>query len=140
MRIVRIMAVAVALSSGFAGCHERKPPPSIDALSAALERSAANTLTAPSLADEQIIVPAMAGQSGAQTAEIERVFAAAGGTAVSSVTADGRISILAQVPEINVGPLKAALRHEPAVMQKGPPTPTRMIEVLIDTTPASHTP
>jgi hypothetical protein len=138
-----VHAVAVGLTgcllSCLAGCHRQKPLPSIDGLSAALERSAEKTLSAPSLADEQIIVSASSGESGAQTSEIVRAFAAAGGTAVSSVNAQGQVSILASIPEPNVAAFKAALRHEQLPIQKGPApgpsAPTRLIEVLIEATP-----
>jgi hypothetical protein len=132
-----VLAGSLALAGSFAACHKQRPPPSIDGLSAALERSAEKTLAAPSLADEQIDVPAKAGQTDSQTREITRAFAAAGGTAVSSVNAEGQISILGAIPEVNVAAFKAVLRHEPAAMQKGPATPTRLIEVLIENAPPS---
>lgn len=135
-----VLAVTVPLLGWLGGCHRQKPPPSIDGLSEALERSAEKTLGAPSLADEQIIVAAKPGETDAQTAEIRRVFADAGGTAVSSVNAQGQISILADIPEVNVAAFKAALRHEPAAMRKGPALPARLIEVLLENTPASPTP
>ncbi len=146
MRIARItvLVASIALAGGLGtcvvGCHKRKPAPSIDGLSAALERSAEKALAAPSLADEQILVAARPGQTEAQKAEISGDFAAAGGTAVSSVNAEGQVSIFADVPEVNVAAFKAALRHEPGVMRKGPALPSRLIEVLIETGSGPGTP
>jgi hypothetical protein len=122
------------------GCHKATPPPSIDGLSTALEKTAEQALPAPSLADEQIIVPARPGQADAQTAEILQLFADAGSTAVSSVNPQGRISILGDVPVVNVDALKAGLQHEKVPMQKGPASPTRLIEVLIEKPAPSPTP
>ena len=142
MRIPPIMVVvAVALAGCLGGCHKQKPPPSVDGLTAALERSAEQTIPTPSLADEQIILPARPGETDAQTTEIVNTFAAAGATAVSRRDDKGQVaSIMANVPEINVDAFKAALRHEKVTMQNGPSSPTRLIEVLIEYPAASPTP
>jgi hypothetical protein len=123
-----------------ASCHRQKPAPSIDGLSAALERSAEKSLAAPSLADEQIVIPAKPGQTAAQTSEIERSFTLAGGTALTSTNTQGQISILGDVPEVNVGSLKAMLRHEQTAIQSAPASPARLIEVLVVKPAPSPTP
>jgi hypothetical protein len=146
MRIPQIMAFPIAAAFALfaagclAGCHKAKPAPSIDGLSEALDRSAEKELPAPSLADEQIIVPAKPGQIDAQTAEIVHTFAGAGASAVSSVDGQGRVSIMGSVPENEVDAFKAALRHEKAAPPPSPSTSTRLIEVLIESVAASPSP
>ena len=133
------LPIAVALAGCLAGCHQQKPPPSIDGLSAALERSAEQTLTAPTLANEQVILPARPGKADAQAAEVLRAASAAGGAAVRSIDAQGQVSILATIPENNAAAFKAALRYEKVPMEKPSPS-TRLIEVLIENGAASPTP
>jgi hypothetical protein len=128
MQIFLALAAALAL----AGCHRQKPPPSIDGLSAALERSAEKALAAPSLADEQIVLDARPGQRDARVAEVQRACAAAGATALTSTNAAGQVSMLAAIPEVNVDAFKAALQHQPATMQTQHATSTRLIEVVIE--------
>ena len=143
-----ILAASVSVAGCLAACHKQNPPPSIDGLSAALERSADKTLAVPSLDDDQFIVPARPGQTDAQTREIERLVAAAGGTAVDSVTAQGDISILAQVPQSHVLPFKAALERihgrergsGPAPVGSGASSSPLLIEVLIQNSFPSPTP
>lgn len=135
--VVKISVSALFAVVALVGCHKPTPPPSIDGLTAALERTAEQTLSAPSLANEQIILRARPGQIDAQAAEVLRAAAAAGGAAIRSVDARGRVSILATIPEGNAEAFKAALRHEKApaaeVSQPSPPShSTRLIEVLIE--------
>ena len=119
-----------------AGCHKRTPPPSIDGLTSALERTAEQTLAAPSLANEQVMLRARPGQIDARAAEVLRAASAAGGAAIRSLDSRGRVSILATIPEANAEGFKAALRHEqapaPAQDASPPSTPSRLIEVLIE--------
>jgi hypothetical protein len=134
-----VLPVAVALAGGIAGCHKQKPPPSIDGLTDALERSAEKTLPAPSLASEQIILPARPGQTDAQASEVLQAAAAAGGAAIRSLNGQGQISILATIPENNADAFKAALRHEKAPMDSPSPS-SSLIEVLIENPSPSPTP
>jgi len=135
------LAVALAGCAAvcFAGCHRRNPPPSIDGLAAALERSAEQTLAAPSLANEQIILHAGPGQTDARAAAVIEAASAAGGAAIRSLDARGRVSILATVPENNAGAFKAALGQEKIPMEK-PSSATRLIEVIIEDTAGSPSP
>jgi hypothetical protein len=130
-----VLITAVSL----AACHKQKPPPSIDGLTAALERSAEQTLTAPALANEQVIIPLKPGKVDAQAAEVVQAASDAGGVAIRSVNARGQVSILATIPENNADAVKAALRKEKPPMNK-PAATTRLIEVLIENTAPSPTP
>ncbi len=125
-----------------AGCHHpQKAAPSIDDLSAALQRSADQAIAAPSLVDAQIIVPPRPGELAAQTKEIEQLFTDAGGTGLDSINAKGQTSILGTIPAFNLGPFKARLNHQNAAMAPGgPPAPPCTIEVLIDTPHPSPSP
>jgi len=133
-----VLPLAVAL----AGCQKPKPPPSIDGLTSALERTAEQTLAAPSLANEQVVVRAAPGQIDAQVAEVLSAASASGGVAIRSLNAQGQVSILATIPENNVAAFKAAVRHEkaPASSPGGPTQITRLIEVLLVNAAASPTP
>ena len=142
MRIRKVCSHAAAafVAAGcLGGCHQRKPPPSIDGLTAALERSAEQTLAAPTLANEQVILPAKPGKIDAQAAEVLAAASAAGGAAIRSLNAQGQVSILATIPENNADAFKAALRDEKAAMDK-PSSSTRLIEVLIENPAGSPTP
>lgn len=136
----RSMTVLLALALGglCAGCR-KKPAPSIDGIAAALQRTADQTLAAPSLASEQVTISVKPGQAGAEATEALQEASAAGGVGIQSSTADGGISILATVPENNAEAFKAALRHEKAVMAT-PSSNTRLIEVLIEKAAASPAP
>ena len=107
------------------------PAPSIDGLSAALERSAEQTLGAPSLANEQIDLAAKPGQIDAQAAEVLQAASAAGGVGIRSLNAQGQVSIIATIPENNLDAFKARLRHAKAPLEK-PSSSTRLIEILIE--------
>lgn len=137
MRIARFTAFPMALL--LAGCHKQKPPPSIEGLTAALEKTAEQSIAAPSLANEQITLPAPAGQADAAAASVVEAAAAAGGAAIRSTSAQGQFSVLVTLPENNAEAFKAALRHEKAAMAK-PSASSRLIEVLIITSAASPTP
>lgn len=147
MRIAPFLAASL-LGGCLPACHRQKPPPSIDGLSAALERSAEKTLGVPSLDDDQFIVPARPGDTDTQTREIKRLVADAGGTAVDSVTAQGEISILAQVPQSHVELFRAALERihgrehgsEPTPSLSGTDSTPLLIEVLIENTPPPPNP
>jgi hypothetical protein len=138
MRFPRFMVLLGVFA--LSGCHKQKPAPSIDGLTDALQRSAEKALSVPSLADEQIVVTATAGSAGSETPEIEHIIATAGATAVSSQDDQGRTSIMAEVPTVNVDALKAALRRQKATMEPGPYTSTRLIEVLIENATPTPTP
>jgi len=141
MRIPPFMVLSMAIAAGgcLTGCQRQKPAPSIDSLSAVLEKAAETTLPAPTLADEQIVLHAKPGQAAAQVAEVSRAFSAAGAVAITSSNGLGGISIIAEIPTANIAPFKAMLRHEKADTEKGS-SPTSLIEVLIDTTTPSPTP
>ncbi len=141
MRIPRLMFIplSAALAGCLTGCHGRKPPPSIDGLNEALERSAEKTLAAPTLANEQVIVPAKPGGVDARAAEVLSEASAAGGAGIRSSDAQGRVSILATIPDNNADAFKAALRHEIFSMDK-PSGTSRLIEVLVETPTASPSP
>lgn len=129
------------LASGLAGCHKEKPAPSIDDLSAALERSAEKALPAPSLVDAQIEVTAKPEETAARTAEIEHLFEAAGGSGIASVDAEGRTSVLGTIPGDNLAAFKALLRHENATLPSKPGGTSLTVEVLItNPTPAPASP
>jgi hypothetical protein len=136
--LYKVLWFAVVVAGCMAGCQKQKPAPSIQGLSDALQMSAEKAIPVPSLADEQIIIPDRPGIE--DTPEVEHLFATAGATAVSSIDSQGRVSIMGDVPEVNVEALKAALRHERATMEPGPYTSTRLIEVLIENTAASPSP
>lgn len=128
------LPLAALLAACLAGCHQEKPPPSIDVLDAALRRSAEQTLPAPTLASEQVSLSVPPAQADARAAEIIEAASAAGGAAIRSPEAGGRTSILATIPENNVDAFKAATRHEKAAMEK-PFASTRLIEVLLENQP-----
>jgi len=125
-----------------AGCHKRNPPPSIDGLTAVLQRTADQTLVAPSLTNDQVILPAMPDHTDAQAGEILHAASVAGGVAIRSVNAQGQISILATIPENNAEAFKAAVRHDkpPPAADASPSSSTRLIEVLIENATASPSP
>jgi len=137
------MFLSVALLGTITGCNKQKPTPSIDGLSAALQRSADQTLAAPSLASEQVSLPANPGHIDAQVAEILQAASAAGGVALRSLNAQGQVSILATIPDNNMAAFKATLRHEKPPMEK-PSASTSLIEVVLvnaaEKTAASPTP
>jgi hypothetical protein len=141
------MFLSVALLGTITGCNKQKPTPSIDGLSAALQRSADQTLAAPSLASEQVSLPANPGPNpghiDAQVAEILQAASAAGGVALRSLNAQGQVSILATIPDNNMAAFKATLRHEKPPMEK-PSASTSLIEVVLvnaaEKTAASPTP
>jgi hypothetical protein len=143
-----ILAASVSVAGCLAACHKQKPPPSIDGLSAALERSADKTFAAPSLNDDQFIVPARPGQTAGQTRAIETLVTSAGGTAVDSTTPQGDISILAQIPQDRLLPVRTALERIHAREQGPQPVPSSsgaastplLIEVLIENTSPSPSP
>ena len=139
IRFFPLLPLALGLAAGgLAGCH-RKPPPSIDGLTDALERSAEKEMPAPSLASEQVILPVRPGQTDAQVSEVLQEATAAGGAALRSTDASGRLSILATLPDNNADAFKAALRHEPSLMHP-PSTTTCLIEILFQPPNASPTP
>ncbi len=137
MRIPPFMVLPVAIS--LAACHKEKPAPSIDGLTAALQRTAEQALAAPSLANEQITLPARPGQIDTQVAGVIQIASDAGGVAIRSDNPSGAISILATIPENNAEAFKAALRQVKVTMEKPSPT-TRLIEVLIEKNASSPTP
>jgi hypothetical protein len=128
------LAVCIALLAP--ACRKQKPPPSIDGLSDALERSAVKSLPDPSLANEQLVIRVKPGQSNSLTPDILAAATAAGGVAIPSHDSQGHASILATVPLNNVDAFKAAVRHEKSTMLT-PASQTQLIEVVIDDTPPS---
>jgi len=130
----RVLSIALALAGCLGGCHRQKPAPSIDGISAALQRYADKTLAAPPLANEQIMLPA-----GADEREVRRLASAAGGAAIRAASPQGQVSLLAMIPENNIEAFKAALRKEKVPMDS-PSTTTRLIEVIIGSAAASPTP
>jgi len=141
MRIAlfRKLPIAVALAASVAGCHRQTATPSIDDLTNALEQTAEKTLPAPSLTNEQIILPAQSGNTNAQASDVIAAATAAGGVAIRSVNAQGQLSILATIPENNAQAFKAALRHEKPPMDSPAPT-TTLIEILIENPAPSPSP
>jgi len=131
LRLPFAVALAGCVAGSLAGCHQHKPTPSIDELSAALQRSAEQTIPAPSLASEQIVLPARPGQADAQAAEVLEAASAAGGVAIRSLNPQGQLSILATIPQNNADAFKALLRHEKPPMESPSPS-TLLIEVLIE--------
>jgi hypothetical protein len=116
-----------------------KPAPLINGLTDALNSAATKGLAAPTLANEQIAIPARPGQLDAQASEIIAAATAAGGVAIRSVNSAGQTSILATIPENNADAFKAALKHETIAM--APPSPsTTLIEVLVEPPAASPSP
>jgi hypothetical protein len=138
-RLPVAVLLAGSLLGSLAGCHKPKPPPSIDDLSAALERSAEQSLPAPTLASEQVILPAQPGPADAQTAAVIQAASAAGGVAIRTLNPQGQPSILATIPENNADAFKALLRHEKPSMES-PSSSTRLIEILIEKTAPSPSP
>jgi hypothetical protein len=137
---LRSLPLAAALAIPIlSGCHQAKPAPPIDGLTDALNRAAEKALAAPSLASEQIILPARPGQLDAQASEVIAAASAAGGAAIRSVNPQGQTSILATIPENNADSFKAILRHETASMSP-PSSSTTLIEVLIENAAASPSP
>ena len=132
MRISRSMLFSSLLLGCLAGCHKPKPVPSIDALSAALQRSADKALAAPPLASEQLILSAKPDQIDPLAAEVLHAASAAGGAGIRSVNLQGQVSILATIPENNADAFKAALLHESSPMAAPSSTSSRLIEVLIE--------
>jgi len=132
MRIPRNMVLPFSFVIGgcLAGCHQRKAPPSIDGVAAALERTAGQALAAPSLADDEVLIPVSHGGAEAQAAQVLAAATAAGGAAIRSPDEGGRMRILATIPENNAVAFKAALRHESEPMEK-PSSSTRLIEVVL---------
>lgn len=138
IRKILFLFTLAALGECLAGCHKEKPTPSLDAVSAALEHAAEQTLTAPSLSNEQVILPAKPGQIETLAGDVIHAASAAGGAALQSLNAQGQVSILATIPDNNADAFKAALRNEKIPLQP-PSTTTRLIEVLIEN-PASPSP
>ena len=138
-RSLRLAALLAITLAGCPGCHKEKPAPPIDGLSDALNRAAEKALAPPSLANEQILLPARPGQLDAQASEVIASATAAGGVAIRSVNSEGQTSILATIPENNADAFKAALRHEQVPMSSPSPS-TTLIEVLIENPAASSSP
>jgi hypothetical protein len=138
-RSLRLAALLAITLAGCPGCHKEKPAPPIDGLSDALNRAAEKALAPPSLANEQILLPARPGQLDAQASEIIAAASAAGGVAIRSINAQGQTSILATIPENNADAFKAALKHETMAMASPSPS-TTLIEVLIENPAASSSP
>ena len=136
MRIPRSLLFLFAIAT--AGCHGRKPPPSTDGLTAALQRTAEQTLAVPSIANEEVILSASHGQADPLAKEVLQAASEAGGAAIRSLDAQDHISILATIPENNAEAFKAALRHEKVSMAKASSSGL-LIKVLIkdkDTAPS----
>jgi hypothetical protein len=138
-RLPLAAALAGCFVGSLAGCREKKPTPSIDGLSAALERSAEQTMPAPTLAGEQIALPVPPSLAEARAAEVIQAASTAGGVAIRSLNAQGQISILATIPENNAESFRSLLRHEQPPMNSPSPS-TRLIEILIENPVPSPTP
>jgi len=138
MRFSRSPILFALLAVWLGGCRKQKPPPSIDALSAALERTASQTLTAPPLANERVTLTVKPEQIDARVVEVFKAASAAGGAAIRSVNAQGQVLILATIPENNADAFEAAIRTESSAMAK-PTLSSRLIEVLmVFPTPSPH--
>ncbi|MGA3172030.1 MAG: hypothetical protein ABSE62_13565 [Chthoniobacteraceae bacterium] len=140
MRFARATFIPLAIAGLLPACHKQTPPPNIDSLSAALEHDAEKTLAVPSLANEQVILTAGSGRIDAVAAEVVQAASSAGGAALRSTEAQGRLSILATIPDNNADAFKAAIHHAKVAMAP-PSSHTSLIEVLIENpAPASPTP
>ena len=111
--------------------RREKPAPSIDSLAEVLQKSAEKTLAAPSLANEQIVIAAPPAEAEARATEVLNAAVAAGGTGIKSAQ-DGKISILANIPEGNETIFQGLLRHEKVTKDSAAsPGQMRLIEVII---------
>ena len=141
LAVARVAVASLAGALLLSACHKEKPAPSIDGLSAALERSAEKELAAPTLANEQIVLTAKSGQADSQADGVLHAATQAGGVGLRSTGTDGVISILATIPENNSDAFKSTVRNaagqEKAPMSS-PSSTTRLIEVLIE--PPAPTP
>jgi hypothetical protein len=134
--------LAPALAGVLSGCHKAehaKPPPSIEGVSAALQRTAAQALNAPPLAGEQIFLTVQPADMESEAAAVSRAAADAGGAALSSPQTSGSISILASIPANNVEAFKAVLHKVHALMDK-PSGSTRLVEVVLAPAAVSSSP
>jgi len=100
-----------------AACQKQpppKPPPSIDGLTDALERTADKNLAVPSLANQTLVVPEKSGLRDVQMACILDAAKAAGGAAIP-----GDDKILATIPRSNVESFMALVRSESVIPANG---------------------
>jgi len=141
MRFFHKTIPLICAALAVAGCHQQKAAPSIDGLTAALEKSADQALAAPSLANEQVVLTVKPGERDRRAAEVIDAALAAGGVGVRTTNGLGQVSILATVPEENADAFMALLRHEKAEMKTPTSRNTQLIEVLVETNAtASPTP
>jgi len=141
---IPILTLAALLTG--TGCHKEKPEappekpaPGIDGLREVLAHTAEQTLVAPPLANEQVIVPVNASETEARAGAVLKIASDAGGAGVRSTDAQGHVSILATIPENNAEAFKAALRHVKVSMES-PSKGARLIEVLLEPPAPSPTP
>ncbi len=142
MRILRplVLPLAAALAGCLSGCHKSQPPPpSIDGLTQALQKTAEKTLVVPSLANEQVVLTVKPADTDAEAAMVLKAASDAGGAGLRSVDAQGRVSILATIPDNNADAFKAALHNVKVTMNK-PSTQPNLIEILIENASASPSP
>jgi hypothetical protein len=134
-------ALAGCALAAFSACHKEKPAPPIDQLTEALQHTADQAITAPSLANEQIILSASNGQIDTQAARVLSIASAVGGAGIRSLNAQGQTSILATIPVNNTDAFKTAIQHEDVLVNpQKPANDTTLIEVLITKPAASPTP
>ncbi|HEX4084767.1 MAG TPA: hypothetical protein VHY22_07650 [Chthoniobacteraceae bacterium] len=137
------LLLLLALPCG-AGCHKReqpaaKPLPSIDGLTEVLKHTAEQTLAAPSLASDQVILTAGKADTEATVEAVLKGVSDAGGVGIRSTNSQGYVSILATVPENNAEAFKAALHHVKVSLDV-PSKETRLVEIVIEPPTPSPTP
>jgi hypothetical protein len=131
--------LAGSLAGVLSGCHKPKPPPSIEGVSAALQRAAAQALTAPPLASEQVIITVTEAEMDTEAYAVAKAATDAGGTTVRFPNENGRLSLLASIPVNNAEAFKAVLHKVRALMDK-PSDSTRLIEVVLTPPAVSSSP
>ncbi len=129
-----LIAVAIAALCAFrvAKCRHREAPSNIEGLADALKRSAEKDLTAPHLANEQIILTAAREELQNRARQVVDAAIQAGGTAIESDNSDGTSTVLAQIPSRNEGLFRGLIQRGHDVKQSTTPGgETQLIEVTL---------
>src|SRR5438874_9645906 len=108
-----VLALACALGvSALVHRSSQRPSPNIDGLRENLKQAAEKRLSAPSIANEQILVTVPSERMETRAREIIDAAIQAGGTAIKTANADGTATVLAQIPGHNAEFFRALMNKE----------------------------
>ena len=110
--------------------RQARPAPNIDALKAALEKSAEKTLAAPGVANEKIELSIEPAQMGEESERIADAALQSGGSAVKSY-APGRVDVLARIPREHVAQFRELVTGSKSAASPESSEPNLLIDVVI---------